>query len=67
MNLAEEPKYESPLMTVKEVAEYLKVSEKFVYRRLRHEVPVVVIARHVHFEKRVIDAYIENNRENPGK
>lgn len=59
------PRYESPLMTVDEVAEYMKVKKSWVYQVLRHEVPVIEIARQLRFEKRVIDAYLESHREAP--
>ena len=54
---------DSPLLTVDEAAAYLRCIVTYVYRVLRHEIPVVKFGRRVFFERRDLDAYIANSRE----
>lgn len=52
--------YERPiLLTVKEAAEYLTVSERFV-RRIRYEnrIPGVKIGKHLRFRKEDLDRFL---------
>jgi len=47
------------LMTVKEVAEYLRIPRTSVYRLVKqHKIPVSRIGRHLRFRKAVIDEWL---------
>lgn len=49
----------SGLMTVKEVAEYLRVSRASVYRLVKEgKIPVSRIGKHFRFRKEVIDKWL---------
>ena len=54
----------APLLTRKQAARYLSVSESTLDRlTARHQLPAVHIGRNVHFRKHDLDAYIaDNNR-----
>jgi len=46
-------------MTVKEVAEYLRIPRTSVYRLVKqHKIPVSRIGRHLRFRKAVIDEWL---------
>lgn len=56
------------MLTIKEVAEYLSVHEKTIYRLVKSgELPALRVGGQWRFEKKVLDAWIQNrtNAENP--
>jgi excisionase family DNA binding protein len=56
----------SKLLTVKQAAEYLTVSERFI-RRIRYEnrIRCVKLGKHVRFRKEDLDAFIEMGLSDP--
>jgi len=53
---------EEKLMTVKEVAEYLRLDEHTVYRMARKgEIPAYKVARQWRFKKKMIKEWLERN------
>lgn len=53
------------LLTVKETAEYLNRSVRWVYTVLRYEIPVVRLGGRILFERSELDKYVERCREVP--
>lgn len=54
------------LLTVEELASYLRVTEKTVYRLLdRHSIPAIRVGRQWRFEKASIDAWLHQNTTAP--
>ncbi len=56
------------MMTIREVAEYLSVHEKTIYRLVKSgELPALRVGGQWRFEKKVLDAWIQNrtNTETP--
>ena len=49
------------MMTIKEVAEYLSVHEKTIYRLVKSgELPALRVGGQWRFEKKVLDSWIQN-------
>ncbi|QIJ72140.1 helix-turn-helix domain-containing protein [Thermosulfuriphilus ammonigenes] len=58
---------EEKLMTVKEVAEYLRLDEHTVYRMARKgEIPAFKIAGQWRFKKELLEKWIENKLKSVG-
>ena len=56
------------LLTVKDLAEYLQVSERTVYRLLKgHEVPYVKVGKQWRFKKQMIDGWLEKKQHIPSE
>jgi excisionase family DNA binding protein len=59
--------FEAPnrMMTIKEVAEYLSVHEKTIYRLVKSgELPALRVGGQWRFEKKVLDAWIQGRTNN---
>ena len=51
------------LMTIEEVADYLRVKKRTIYEWLKnHKIPAVKMVGQWRFKKRQIDAWLENQK-----
>lgn len=54
----------SGLMTIEDLAEYLKVTRRTIYEWLKHnKIPAVKLVGQWRFRKEKIDAWLENSTE----
>jgi excisionase family DNA binding protein len=53
------------IMTIKEIAEYLKIPKSTVYKLAQEgSIPAQKVGRHWRFKREVIDRWLENRSEN---
>jgi len=59
---------EEEIMTLKEVAQYLKIKERTIYKWAQNgKIPAIKLGSTWRFRKEEVNAWLEKNRNTPGR